>query len=90
MAGSKKASMDEKREYPEEILEKPEVFPDHLYEYTRSGLTVADAEFMHGHTKEQEDKIFSKVDWRVCPMLAVLYLISHLDRLVYPWMLLCY
>lgn len=75
--------MDERKEYPEEVLEKPEVFPDHLHAYTRSGLTVDDAQFMHGFTPAEEDKIFRKVDWRVCPMLAVLYLISHLDRSVH-------
>ncbi|KAF2852555.1 MFS general substrate transporter [Plenodomus tracheiphilus IPT5] len=54
--------------------------PDHLQDAMKAGLTEEDAQFLHEITKEDQNKIFKKVDWRLCPMLAVLYLISHLDR----------
>ena len=56
--------------------------PDYLHKYIRAGLSEEDADFMHNITAADQDKIFHKVDWRLCPMLAVLYLISHLDRYV--------
>jgi hypothetical protein len=46
----------------------------------KSGLNREDAEYLYSIDKVEQDKIFHKVDWRLCPMLAVLYLISHLDR----------
>ena len=54
--------------------------PMHLQTAMKAGLTQEDAEFLHSIDKAEANKIFSKVDWRLCPMLAVLYLISHLDR----------
>jgi hypothetical protein len=54
--------------------------PYHLQDYMKAGLTQDDAEFLHGFDIAEQKKIFHKVDWRLCPMLAVLYLISHLDR----------
>lgn len=53
---------------------------EYFHKYTRAGLSEEDAEFMHNLSPAEQDKIFHKVDWRLCPMLAVLYLISHLDR----------
>jgi hypothetical protein len=54
--------------------------PHHLQEFMKAGLTQEDAEFLYSIDKVEQNKIFHKVDWRLCPMLAVLYLISHLDR----------
>jgi hypothetical protein len=54
--------------------------PYHLQDFMKAGLTQEDAEFLYSIDKEEQRKIFHKVDWRLCPMLAVLYLISHLDR----------
>lgn len=54
--------------------------PEHLHEAMKAGLSREDAEFLHSVGKVSQKKIFHKVDWRLCPMLAVLYLISHLDR----------
>ncbi|KAJ5022092.1 major facilitator superfamily domain-containing protein [Bipolaris maydis] len=54
--------------------------PDHLHQAMRAGLSQEDAEFLYSVDKAEQKKIFHKVDWRLCPMLAVLYLISHLDR----------
>lgn len=44
------------------------------------GLSQEDAEFYQNYTKAQRKKITRKVDVRLVPMLAILYLISHLDR----------
>jgi hypothetical protein len=49
-------------------------------EYVRAGLNHEEATFLTSHTKAQEAAIFRKVDFRVVPMLSMLYLISHLDR----------
>jgi hypothetical protein len=54
--------------------------PYHLQNFMKSGLNREDAEYLYSIDKVEQDKIFHKVDWRLCPMLAVLYLISHLDR----------
>jgi hypothetical protein len=54
--------------------------PYHLQDFMKAGLTQEDAEFLYSIDKDEQQKIFHKVDWRLCPMLAVLYLISHLDR----------
>ncbi|KAL8282862.1 hypothetical protein RB600_006038 [Gaeumannomyces tritici] len=44
------------------------------------GLTDEDAEFYASYTPEQRKRVIRKVDKRLVPMLAILYLISHLDR----------
>lgn len=54
--------------------------PEHLHSYMKAGLSQDDAQFLHDIPQDEQNKIFHKVDWRLCPMLAVLYLISHLDR----------
>jgi len=54
--------------------------PTHLQDAMKAGLSQDDAEFLYAIDKTEQNKIFNKVDWRLCPMLAVLYLISHLDR----------
>lgn len=56
--------------------------PMHLQHAMKAGLSHDDAEFLYSIDKAEQTKIFRKVDWRLCPMLAVLYLISHLDRKV--------
>ncbi|KAM0227345.1 hypothetical protein ACHAP5_012198 [Fusarium lateritium] len=44
------------------------------------GLTDDDVEFYDNFTPEQRKTVIKKVDRRLVPMLAILYLISHLDR----------
>lgn len=44
------------------------------------GLDPEDAEFYNNYTEEQRKKVFRKVDVRLVPMLALLYLICHIDR----------
>ena len=44
------------------------------------GLDPDDADFYNNYTEEQRKKVFRKVDVRLVPMLALLYLICHIDR----------
>ncbi|KAJ5773865.1 hypothetical protein N7457_008761 [Penicillium paradoxum] len=44
------------------------------------GLSHDDAQFYHSFSPERRNKVRRKVDIRLVPMLAVLYLVSHLDR----------
>ncbi|KAF3016610.1 hypothetical protein E8E15_003764 [Penicillium rubens] len=44
------------------------------------GLTHEDAEFYNNFSVERRKNVLRKVDIRLVPMLAVLYLVSHLDR----------
>ncbi|BCS18581.1 uncharacterized protein APUU_11409S [Aspergillus puulaauensis] len=44
------------------------------------GLSPEDAEFYRNYPEEKRKKVFSKVDARLVPMLALLYLCSHIDR----------
>jgi hypothetical protein len=44
------------------------------------GLHPDDAEFYINYPEEKRKKVIRKVDVRLVPMLAILYLISHIDR----------
>lgn len=44
------------------------------------GLHPEDAEFYTNYSEEKRKKVIHKVDIRLVPMLAILYLISHIDR----------
>ena len=44
------------------------------------GLHPDDAEFYTNYPEDKRKKIIHKVDARLVPMLAILYLISHIDR----------
>lgn len=53
----------------------------HVIDHIRVlGLTDEEAEFYGSWTPEMRAKVTRKVDIRLVPMLAILYLISHLDR----------
>ncbi|KAL2818818.1 putative MFS transporter [Aspergillus cavernicola] len=63
--------------------------PDHVEKVLRTvqidnfqvlGLRPEDADFYTNYPPEARKKLLRKVDVRLIPMLAVLYLISHLDR----------
>lgn len=49
-------------------------------QYLNAGLSDEDARFLIGFTKKEERAIYRKVDYRLVPLLSLLYLISHLDR----------
>ena len=78
----KELSVERRSFVVEEAIDKAPwtASPEHLRGSMKAGLSQEDAQFLHDISKSEQDKIFHKVDWRLCPMLAVLYLISHLDR----------
>ncbi|KAF2733829.1 MFS general substrate transporter [Polyplosphaeria fusca] len=81
MVLEEKNSLSERKSVDDADFEKAQwSVPDHIQKAMRAGLSEEDATFLHSLSKKEQDKIFHKVDWRLCPMLAVLYLISHLDR----------
>lgn len=49
-------------------------------QYLQRGLSPEEADFLLSLSEKEESKIYRKVDVRLVPMLALLYLISHLDR----------
>ncbi|KAM0715822.1 hypothetical protein Q7P37_008336 [Cladosporium fusiforme] len=46
----------------------------------KPGMTAEDAEWLANIPPREQARIFHKVDRRLVPMLALLYLIAHLDR----------
>ncbi|KAF6831557.1 MFS transporter [Colletotrichum musicola] len=48
--------------------------------YRVFGLSTEDADFFNNYPEEKRKKVFHKVDVRLIPMLALLYLICHIDR----------
>ncbi|KAL4790762.1 major facilitator superfamily domain-containing protein [Aspergillus venezuelensis] len=44
------------------------------------GLSPEDADFYNNYPEEKRKRVFRKVDIRLVPMLALLYLCSHIDR----------
>ncbi|KAL5593615.1 hypothetical protein FOBRF1_012717 [Fusarium oxysporum] len=49
----------------------PDVYP---------GLSPEDAEFMRGYEGKTGKKVVKKIDFRLLPIMAVLYLLAHIDR----------
>lgn len=45
-----------------------------------NSMTDSDARFLADFTDEQKKTVLRKVDYRLVPMLLVLYLISFIDR----------
>lgn len=43
-------------------------------------MTAEEAAFLASFTDEQKKTVLRKVDWRLVPVLLVLYLISFIDR----------
>lgn len=73
----------------DDILDEKTRQGDHVEEHTNMtvidniqvlGLTPEDASFYQSFTPEQRKTVLRKVDYRLVPMLSVLYLVSHLDR----------
>jgi sugar phosphate permease len=48
--------------------------------YRSPALSTEDAEWLANIDQKEQHRIFHKVDLRLVPMLALLYLIAHLDR----------
>lgn len=45
-----------------------------------SELTDEEISFLQNYDPAKEKKLWNKVDWRIVPILSMLYLIGHLDR----------
>ncbi|KAL3457531.1 major facilitator superfamily domain-containing protein [Aspergillus heterothallicus] len=48
--------------------------------YMQSGLSADDAYFLANFSEERRRKCVRKIDWRLCPLLAFLYLVSYIDK----------
>ncbi|KAL4883377.1 major facilitator superfamily domain-containing protein [Aspergillus karnatakaensis] len=48
--------------------------------YLEAGLSPDDAAFLAGFSEEQRRACVRKIDWRLCPVLMLLYLISYIDK----------
>ena len=69
--------MDERRE----SLDPPK--PNQIVQidnFSVLGIDPADSEFYINFSEEKRTVVIHKVDVRLVPMLAILYLISHIDR----------
>lgn len=53
---------------------------EQVNKYASIGLPDDDADFYEKFSAEQRKKMIRKIDWRLVPVLALLYLISHIDR----------
>jgi len=51
-----------------------------LEQVHNGSLTQEEATFLASFTEDQKKVVLRKVDWRLVPMLLVLYLISFIDR----------
>ncbi|THW15795.1 MFS general substrate transporter [Aureobasidium pullulans] len=60
--------------------EKHEMVPIEVARGQNEHISAVDADFLAGFTNEQRRRVSRKVDWRLVPMLLILYLISFIDR----------
>ncbi|KAH7317107.1 major facilitator superfamily domain-containing protein [Stachybotrys elegans] len=58
--------------------EKAEV--KHHERQTGGMMTAEDFEFLDNFPEERKKKILRKIDWRLVPMLVLLYLVAYLDK----------
>lgn len=56
--------------------EKHEMVPIEVARGQNEHISAVDADFLAGFTNEQRRRVLRKVDWRLVPMLLILYLIS--------------
>ncbi|CAG8903779.1 unnamed protein product [Penicillium egyptiacum] len=73
---------------PSSVIHVEDVFPEKSLEaapslehtYMDSGLSRDDAYFLANFSNEKRNKCIWKIDWRLCPMLAFLYLVCYIDK----------
>lgn len=63
----------------EKDLEKVEMV-EITNKYARMGLSDEDAIFYETFPEDKHKTLLRKVDWRLVPFLALLYLAAHIDR----------
>lgn len=62
-------------------LEKVEAIERYEHnKYANIGLSAEDGEFFDGFPEDKHKKMIRKVDVRLVPVLALLYLMAHIDR----------
>lgn len=49
-------------------------------EYSRGGMSQGDIDFVANFPEDRKKKVLTKVDWRLIPMLVLLYLVAYLDK----------
>lgn len=69
-----------KEETPVELIAMEKASTVHHEQRARFGLSVEEENFLSAVDEKEVSQIFWKVDLRLVPMLALLYLASHLDR----------
>ncbi|KAL4933251.1 major facilitator superfamily domain-containing protein [Aspergillus undulatus] len=57
-----------------------ETVPSLEQRYIESGLSRDDACFLANFPDERRRQCVRKIDWRLCPLLAFLYLVSYIDK----------
>jgi len=62
----------------EVYLEKDKVV--HTEQVHNGNMTAEEAAFLANFTEDARKAVVRKVDWRLVPMLLILYLISFIDR----------
>ncbi|KAJ6184196.1 hypothetical protein N7519_005497 [Penicillium mononematosum] len=73
---------------PSSVIHVEDAFPEKCLEaapsleqtYMESGLSRDDAHFLANFPEEKRNKCIRKIDWRLCPMLAFLYLVCYIDK----------
>ncbi|PGH04347.1 hypothetical protein AJ79_07128 [Helicocarpus griseus UAMH5409] len=75
------SSKEELQEVEDRSLEKLAETGTSLEEtYMKAGLNADDASFLANFTEEQRTKCIRKIDWRLPPVLMILYLCAYIDR----------
>jgi hypothetical protein len=78
----------------ERFNSEPDVASQHqiieLDNFKVLGLSPEDADFYVAFSSSRRKKLLRKIDIRLIPMLATLYLISHIDRANIGVSLCCY
>jgi hypothetical protein len=65
----------EKSMHLEELVDAGDPQADTKRQYIQRGLTLEEADFLLSLSEKEKDHIYRKVDFRLVPMLALLYLV---------------
>lgn len=72
--------MTTQRSSVEEKVDVEKMAVIHQERLHANGLTSEDADFLANFSDEARNKVLRKVDWRLIPMLLILYLITYVDK----------
>lgn len=61
-------------------LEKVDYIEVSHNKYANLGLTAEETDFYENYPEDKRRKMIRKVDLRLVPVLALLYLLAHIDR----------